>query len=459
MSFVVVGLSHRTAPLGLLERMTIPENRQVKALGDLGERPFLDEAVLLSTCHRVEVYAVAERFHGAVADVRHFLSELAFVPPEDFSDQLYVWHDEAALAHLFGVAAGLDSVVLGEDQILGQVRTSWERARAEGVAGTRLAPIFRHSMEVGKRARSASGIHRGVSSLSQVAVALAEERLGGLAGRRVLVLGAGEMGEGLAADVAGTGGQAELAVASRSGERARRLAARVGARPLALADLAGALVDADVLFTCTGAPSVVVTRTEVEDAILARDGRPLLVVDLGMPRDVDPSVGDLPGVTRLDLGDLSRFVGPPPPETSDSSSPDPASPDPASPDSASPGLACPGLACPGLAASDRAASDRAAVRMIVAEEVSRYLTLSSARRVAPTVAALRRRAEALRAAEMAKARGRMASLPDDEWERVESLTKAILAKLLHEPTVRLKEAGGTPRGERLAGTLQELFDL
>jgi len=153
-SVVVVGLSHRTAPLELLERMAMRDERLPKALGDLVARDFLSEAVVLSTCHRVEVYAVAERFHGAMADVRHFLSELSFVPPEDFADHLYVHYDDAAAAHLFSVTAGLDSVVVGETQILGQVRDAWERARQEEAAGSRLSLLFRQALEVGKRART-----------------------------------------------------------------------------------------------------------------------------------------------------------------------------------------------------------------------------------------------------------------------------------------------------------------
>src|ERR687893_1952214 len=173
MSVVFVGLSHRTAPLELLERMAMRDERLPKALADLVARDFLSEAVVLSTCHRVEVYAVAERFHGAMADVRHFLSELSYVPPEDFSDHLYVHYDDAAAGHLFSVAAGLDSVVLGESQVLGQVRDAWERAREEGAAATGLSALFRHSLEVGKRARSETAISQGITSLSQAAVAMA----------------------------------------------------------------------------------------------------------------------------------------------------------------------------------------------------------------------------------------------------------------------------------------------
>src|SRR5579885_782044 len=309
MSVVVVGLSHRTAPLDLLERMAVPDERLPKALADLAARDFVSEAVVLSTCHRVEVYAVAERFHGAMADVRHFLSELSFVPQEEFADHLYVHYDDAAAAHLFSVAAGLDSVVLGESQILGQVRDAWERARAEGAAGGRLSQLFRHALEVGKRARSETAIARGITSLSQAAVALAGERLGGLAGRTVVVLGAGEMGAGLVDEVAEASVPGScVTVANRTRPRAEQLAERAGGRAVTLGGLPDALATADLLLTSTGSTAVVLTAAEVSRVLAARPERPLLIVDLGMPRDVDPAVAELPGVSLLGLGDVETFV-------------------------------------------------------------------------------------------------------------------------------------------------------
>jgi glutamyl-tRNA reductase len=198
-------------------------------LHDLVARDFLSEAVVLSTCHRIEVYVVAERFHGAMADVRHFLSELSYVPPEDFSDHLYVHYDEAAAAHLFAVTAGLDSVVVGETQILGQVRDAWERARQEEAAGARLSLLFRQALEVGKRARTETAIARGITSLSQAAVAMATERLSGLTGRNVVVLGAGEMGAGLVDEVAEAAVPgSRVTVANRTWARAEQLAERAG---------------------------------------------------------------------------------------------------------------------------------------------------------------------------------------------------------------------------------------
>ncbi len=419
MSVVVVGLSHRTVALDLLERMTVAPDRLPKALGDLVAREFVNEAVILSTCHRVEIYAVAERFHGAVQDIRHFLSELAFVAPEDFSDDLYTYYDDAAAAHLFVVAAGLDSVMLGESQILGQVRDAWDRARAEGAAGSRLSALFRHALEVGKRARTESAISRGVTSMPQAAVAMATDRLGSLAGKRIVVVGAGEMSEGMASAVE-PAATADVVVANRTRERAEALAERVGGRAVPLDRLPDALRQADVLLTSTGSPTVVVDEGALAEVVDARGGRPLLIVDLGMPRDVDPAVGRLPGVTLLDLADLRAFVD---------------------------------------AGVDERRNEVVRVRGIVADEVARYVSHTAARTVAPTITALRQQAEQVRTAELDRYRSRLEGLDDRQRQAVDALTHSLLAKLLHEPTVRLKDAAGSAQGQRLADSLRELFGL
>ena len=426
MSVVVVGVNHRTVGLDLLERLAIPAASQPKALADLVDRDFVTEAVVLSTCHRVEVYAVAERFHGAMVDIRRFFSSWAGVPPEDFTDDLYAYHDDAAAAHLFGVAAGLDSVVPGEAQVLGQVRDAWERARAEGTAGPRLTPLFRHALEVGKRARSETAIARGITSLPQAAVALAEQRIGTLGGRRVMVLGAGEISEGMAVTAAEAGDDPEgaplgdLVVANRTLDRADRLARRVGGRAVSLAQLEATLEDADVLFTSTGSATVVVDHDLLAAVMARRSERPLLVVDLGLPRDVDPGVRGLPGVTLLDLDDLQAFVD---------------------------------------AQLGERRGEMTRVGAIVDDEVARYIGRVAARQAAPTVTALRRRAEELRRAESERHRSRLAGLDARQQEAVDSLVSGILNKLLHEPTVRLKAAAGSARGERLSDAIRELFDL
>ena len=416
MSVIVVGLNHRTVPLELLERMTVPAERLPKALHDLVSRENVTEAVVLSTCNRTEIYATAERYHGAVGDIRASLSETTHVAPEDFAGHLYEFHDAAAVAHLFAVAAGLDSAVVGESEILGQVRQAWESATGEGAAGPALHLLFRHALEVGKRARTETGIGRALTSVSSAAVALAAERLGTLEGKRVLVLGAGEMGEGMVSALA-SAGVGEILVVNRTPERAQALAHAVGGRAVSLFELPNALVEVDLLLTSTGAQSVIVEHGDIERVVEQRAGRELLIIDAAVPRDVDPAAAQVPGVTLLDMDDLRSFAE------------------------------------VGLAERRREAVK---ARAIVDEEVERFRDASTARQVAPVVSALREQFEAIRVAEVDRV-GR--KLSDAERAALDALSRSVVAKLLHEPTVRLKDAAGTVRGERLADALRELFGL
>ncbi|HEV8297335.1 MAG TPA: glutamyl-tRNA reductase [Acidimicrobiales bacterium] len=419
MSLVVIGLNHRTVPLELLERMTIGDGDLPKALHALAARPHLSEVVVLSTCNRTEVYAYVERFHGAYQDVRDCLSELCHELPEAFADHLYAHYDTDAVRHLFAVASGIDSAVLGESEVLGQVRRAWEAAQTADVAGPSLNPLFRQALEVGKRARTETSIGRHITSVSQAAVAMAAERLGTLAGRNVLVLGAGEMGEGMVLSLAAAG-VAETVVANRTWGHATDLAARVDGRPIRLSDLPGALAEADLLLTSTGATSMIVETSDVASVMQRRAGRPLLIVDIAVPRDVDPGAASLDGVTLLDMDDLKAFAD------------------------------------AGLRERRR---EVAAVQSIIDDELDRYAASSTAREVVPLVAALHDRAEQVRTAEIERFRSRLANLDPREREVVEALTRGIVAKLVHTPTVRVKDAAGTSRGERLADTLRDLFDL
>jgi glutamyl-tRNA reductase len=418
-SVVVIGLNHRTAPLELLERMAVGDVQMSKALHDLTTRENLSEAVILSTCNRTEVYAVAERFHGAFSDIRNFLGDVSFLPPEDFADHLYVHYDSAAAAHLFAVTAGLDSVVVGESEIQGQVKHCWEHAHEEGTSGKTLNLLFRHALQAGKRARTETGIARGIASVSQAAVAMATERLGELGGKRVLVLGAGEMGEGMVTALVGAG-VGEVLVANRTRARADDLAARVGGRSVALLDLPDHLAEVDVLLTSTGSRSLMVEVADLAPVMRERPGRPLLIVDIAMPRDVDPAVGGLPGVTLLDMDDLRAFAE------------------------------------QGVAERRR---EVGRVEAILEDELHRYLEATSAREVAPIVVALRERAEATRLAELDRFRNRLSYLGPTELAAVEAMTKSLVAKLLHEPTVVLKGAAGSSRGDRLLAALRELFGI
>ncbi|HEV7887705.1 MAG TPA: glutamyl-tRNA reductase, partial [Acidimicrobiales bacterium] len=368
---------------------------------------------------RTEIYVVAERFHTALGEVREFLARLGFTAPEDFSDHLYSYYEDSAVRHLFRVASGLDSAVLGESEILGQVRDAWEQARAEGAAGAVLGVLFRHAVEVGKRARSETAIGRGTTSVSQAAVAMAEKKLGSLSGARMLVLGAGDMGEGMVGALSSKG-VADVLVANRTWDRAVGLADRVGGRAVHLGELAAALAEVDVVLTSTGASSVLVEVGDLAPVMEGRAGRPLLIVDVAVPRDVDPGVAALPGVTLLDMDDLKVFAE------------------------------------QGLEGRRR---EIAKVDEIIDAESERFLASATARELAPLIVALRERAESVRTGELERFRSKLDGLSEEQREAVEAVTRGIIQKLLHDPTVVVKESAGSAKGDRLAEALRALFDL
>lgn len=420
MSVVVIGVNNRTMPLDQFERLTVPGDHLAKALADLSGRRHVSEAVVLSTCNRTEVYVYAEKFHGAYQDVRDFLGEAAQLPPEDFADHVYASYDDEAVRHLFSVVSGLDSAVLGEAEIQGQVKTAWETARVEGSCATTLNGVFRHALEVGKRVRTETGISRNITSVAHAAVAMASDHLGGLGGRSVLVLGAGDMGRGMAAML----GEAELdriVFANRSVARAQELASEFdNGTAVSLDELANMLDEVDVLLTSTGAQSLMVDQAELVEVMARREGRSLLIVDIAVPRDVDPAVANVDGVTLLDMQDLRAFAQ--------------------------------------QGRREREA-ELAAARRVIGDELHRFLDTQSARQVAPLVASFRSNAEAIRQSELERYASRLADLDDDQRELVEAITKGMLGKLLHEPSVRLNDAAGSPRGDRLAEALRDLFDL
>jgi glutamyl-tRNA reductase len=410
-------VNHRTGPLAVLERLTIAPPDVAKAVTGLAARDNLREVAVLSTCNRMEVYAVAERFHGAYADIRDFMCELSDLSADELHPHLYSQHDEAAATHLFEVAAGLDSAVLGESEILGQVRAAWQVAKDEGGVRSTLDLLFRHAMTVGKKARTETSIGRGTSSISHAAVEMVTDRLGALAGRNVLVVGAGEMGVGVATALH-KGGAGAITVCNRTPQRGSHLAGRVGARAIGLDRIGSAIAAADVIVACTASGESVVTLEDV--ATNKRPDAPMLVVDIAVPRSVDRSVGGVDGVTLLDLDDLRDW--------------------------ADRGIA--------LRASE---VDR--VREMVNLEVDRFAAEITARQAAPLVAQLHESAERVRAREVARFAGRLAELDEEERETVDALTRAIVAKLLHGPSVRLRHEAGTPTGERNAAVMSDLFDL
>jgi glutamyl-tRNA reductase len=416
---IVVGLNHRTAPVELRERVAVPSSRLDKALHDLSSREHLAEVVLLSTCNRTEIYARSTKFHSAVSDVLDFLSEQGGAPPEEFSEHLYTYYDDSAVSHLFGVAAGLDSMILGEGEILGQVRGAWQQAEADGASGQALARVFRHAVEVGKRVRTETAIGRSALSVSSAAVALAERTMFSLRGRSMLILGAGDVAEGLGRALVAAGA-GDVVVANRTHARAVALAEKLGGRAVPLGELPEILTRVDVLLTATDSSEVHVERSDVEAVMERRGGAPLLIVDVAVPRDVDPGAGEVAGVTLHDVDDLHQLTE---------------------------------------AALDERRREVATVREIIGEELERFQTDRAAREVAPLVTELRAHAEQIRLGELARFRAKLDALPDDARRTVEALTQGIVNKLLHEPTVRLKDAAGTARGELYSDALGTLFDI
>ncbi|MEI8287120.1 MAG: glutamyl-tRNA reductase [Actinomycetes bacterium] len=418
MSIVVIGINHRTGPVQLLEKLMIHETAMPHALRDLTLRDDIREAVVLSTCNRTEVYVVAERFHSAYDDICEFLRETSGIPTSQITPHVYSQFEDEAVKHLFQVAAGLDSAVLGESEIIGQVRDAWETAMNEGASRSSLNLLFRYALEVGKRARTETGISRSTASMSHAAVEMAEDILGSLNGKRVLVVGAGEMGEGVAAALSREG-VSHITVVNRTESRGAALAEKVGARVSPFENIATELSAADVVIACTGAGSTVITRDLMENARAGIDS-PLLMVDIALPRDVESTVAELPGITLRDLDHLSEWA-------------------------------------------QRGIESRAAevhqVQSIIDEEVERFNNDQVQRQAAPLVAQLREVVDGLRTSELERFGARMAELTPEQRELVETVTKGIAAKLLHTPSVRLREAAGTPQGERLSAAVRDLFNL
>jgi glutamyl-tRNA reductase len=424
LSVVVVGLEHQSTPLDLLERVAVPEEELGKTLGALRDRSNLSEVVVLSTCLRTELYAVVERFHEGVADLQEFLATSAGTTVEVIEEHQRVLFDDALTVHLFEVAAGLRSSVLGETEVLGQVRRAAERAEAERAAGPVLSGLFSRAVKAGRKVRSSTAIARGATSLSHVAVELATARLGGsLAGRRILVVGAGTMGEGIVDALSQGPETPAIVVANRTVEKARELAERAGGEAVGMAGLAGALEGADAVVLSTGSSLPVLDVETMSSVVGDREsaGRgPLVVVDVSVPRNVDPAVAFLGGVELLDMDDLSEHAE---------------------------------------KALDGRRGEVDAARGIVQLEVERYRADERARGAAPIVSALRDRVAEIRESEIERHRHRLANLDEAQRGEVESVLNDILAKVLHQPTVALKEAAGTPRGERLVEALRSLFDL
>lgn len=445
MTLLVVGLSHRSAPVSVLERAALDAGSRAKLLQDMVSAEPVGEAAVLATCNRVELYADVDKFHAGVADLSGLLAQHSGVPLDELTPYLYVHYEDRAVHHLFSVACGLDSMVVGEGQILGQIKDTLAAAQELHTAGRLLNDLFQQALRVGKRAHSETGIDRAGQSLvtfglEQLAADLPVDRWA--RGRRALVIGAGSM-SALAATTLARAGVAELVIANRTLERAERLAAGLAERGVAGGDtraravpmerVTDELVPADIVVSCTGATGLVLAVDDLQAALARRApaapgtavaGTPgaepvsLAVLDLAMPRDVDAAAHRLPGVRVVDIESLAE-----------------------------------------AAADAPMAADVDRVRALVDEEVTAFGAAQRAARITPTVVALRTMAADVVAAEMTRLEGRLPELDDRQRAEITQTVRRVVDKLLHAPTVRVKQLAGEPGGAGYADALRELFDL
>lgn len=417
MSVLVVGLTYRKAPVELLERFAFDQSGLLKGLHQLVSTEHVREGVILSTCNRTEVYALVSGFHAGLAELRRFLAEFHHVPAEEFAGVLDSHYEEDAVSHLFAVASGVDSMVVGEPQILSQVRESFRVAGEEGAAGAVLSALFRQAIRVGRRARAETGIGKSVKTFAGAGAEFAREALGTLDGKTVLVVGAGKMSDVAARRMALEG--ATVLVANRTSSRARALAERIGGEELPMTSLDEGLARADLVLCSTGSSEPVITRDLVAEAFATRGDRPLVLLDLAVPRDVEPSVADIDGVVVRDLDDLREALAPGPEQV----------------------------------------LEIGRVREIIDEEVPRFTRWQRSHHLAPLLASLQEHGEQVRDRELKRAMSRLSALSDAERDAVEALARSIVAKLFHGPVTAVKQAAGTADGEALARALRDLFDL
>ncbi len=449
MNLLAVGVSHRTAGVSLLERLTVAADDQLPALlGRLLAQEYLGEALVLSTCNRVEVYAAVSAFHGGLAEIGAVLAERAGCPVAELAPHLYVHYDADAVRHAFRVAAGLDSMVVGEAQVLGQLREAYAASVEQGSAGRLLHELMQQALRVGKRAHAETGIDRAGQSIVTAALRLGLSLRGlgadadlGAAGVSALVVGAGAMGALSVATLRRAGVQS-VYLTNRSIDRAERIAANHGVTAVPYDELPAILSTVDIVVCATASPEPVLTVEAVAAAVRSGSraaavrpgggavavtaaagavaGRPLLVLDLAVPRDVAPGVAELPGVVLVDLDTLER-----------------------------------GEPVAGWASAD----DVRAAEEIVAAEVEAYLTWLRGSDVAPTVAALRARADEVVETELGRLAQRSPDLTDEQRAEVTHAVHRIVQRLLHDPTVRVRQLAAEPGGQAYAAALRELFDL
>jgi glutamyl-tRNA reductase len=416
---ITLGASHKTAPLALRERLALPEGRAARVLAELVAHEAVHEAVAISTCNRTELLLVAADPVEAESTTLSILAREAEIRPTELLGHLYSKHGRDAVSHLFEVASGLDSMIVGEAEVQGQVKRAYELALVEGATGPISNRLFREALATGKRVRTDTGVSRSRVSVSSVAVELAADMLGDLSQRRVLVVGAGENGE-LTARALRERGVETVFVANRHYDRAIGLAQRFGGGAVRFEELPAELERADIVVSSTGSPHQIIGREELQVVTAARAGRPLVLIDIAVPRDIDPTVRDMPGIALYDMDDLQRAV-------------------------------------------DRNVSAREAeatkARTLVEADVERFEQFMARLDVLPTVAALRERGEAIVRQVLRENEPRWESMSDADRERMEAMARSIVARLLHEPTLRLKGSASEEGSYRHVQALRELFAL
>lgn len=405
MSVLTIGLSHRTAPVAMLERVSVSGDTLAKLLFDVQQDVCVAETMVVSTCNRVEIYATVDRFHAAVNAITGLLSVHSGVPVDELTPHLYVHYEDRAVEHLFSVVCGLDSMVVGEGQILGQVRQALKLGQEHGTVGATLNELVQQALRVGKRAHTDTGIDQAGASLVTAGLAFA----GPLADKRALVVGAGSM-SALAAATLVRVGVTDIVVANRTFERGVRLAEMVGGRAVELREVPRELAAADLVITCTGGGTHIITPDMVTGEVY--------LLDLALPHDIDPAVRELPGVTLVDLETIKQS---------------------------------------GIGSREGDAVQT--VRELVAEEVTAFLNAERAARVTPTVVALRSKAASVVEAELGRLMMRLPELDGKARGEVTQTVQRVVDKLLHEPTVRVKRLASSPGGDHYAEALRELFDL
>jgi len=415
MRLVLLGINHKTAPIEVRERFAFAPAELPAALRALKEE--YGNGAILSTCNRTELYVVRHGRHPGRSELLRFLGRLKGEDAEQRKNRFYFATHQRAVDHLFRVTAGLESMVLGETEILGQVRTAYAASASAGASGPILDRLFHAAIHVGRRARSETAIGRYSVSVSSTAVGLARKILGDLRGSTVLVVSAGEAGKLTARNLKETG-VARLLVTSRTQERAAELASDLGGQALPFDQLDRALAESDIVISSTGAPTFLIDQPLLEAAVRRRNGRPLLLIDIAVPRDVDPSVRQFENVHLYDIDDLQAVAG---------------------------------------ANMREREKEVGKVEALVEEEVSRFVEWYRALEVIPTIAALRQHAERVRRLELDKTLARLPDLSPDEKARVEAMTRAIVKKMLHQPITRLKSEGSD--GELYVAALRDLFDL